>query len=144
MMQDLIQSLPYKSPFLFVDEILSINEDEVSGSYRMKPDEFFYEGHFPGNPVTPGVILTEVAAQIGLVCLGLFLIRKETGAFVPLFSSSNVDFYKPVFPGEKVIVHSKKQYFRFSKLKCDVEMQNEKGELILKGQLSGMITAQED
>jgi len=139
-MIDIISQLPYKKPFLFVESIDSIDENGVDGSYTFKKDEYFYEGHFPGNPLTPGVILTEVAAQIGLVSLGIFLkISSNESEVVPVFSSANVDFLKPVYPGDKVRVVSKKQYFRFGKLKCSFEMSNEQEEIICKGELSGMI-----
>ncbi len=140
-MQDIIDQLPYQKPFLFVDSLEKLDENGVEGSYTLKEDEFFYQGHFPGNPVTPGVILTEIAAQIGLVSLGIYLLQhKEEGAVVPVFSSSNMDFLKPVYPGEKVKVISTKEYFRFSKLKCKVVMSNAAGEEVCKGTLSGMVT----
>lgn len=139
-MSDIISQLPYKKPFLFVESIDAIDENGVDGSYTFKEDEYFYEGHFPGNPLTPGVILTEVAAQIGLVSLGIYLKNDSNESeVVPVFSSANVDFLKPVYPGNKVRVISKKQYFRFGKLKCSFEMWNEEGDAICKGELSGMI-----
>lgn len=140
-MQDIIDQLPYQKPFLFVDSLEKLDENGVEGSYTLKEDEFFYQGHFPGNPVTPGVILTEIAAQIGLVSLGIYLLQhQDEGEVVPVFSSSNMDFLKPVYPGEKVTVVSNKEYFRFSKLKCKVIMSNEAGEEVCKGTLSGMVT----
>jgi len=54
-------------------------------------------------------------------------------------TSSEVDFYKPVLPGEKVIVKSKKDYFRFKKMKCSVEMWNADQELVCRGKIAGMI-----
>lgn len=54
-------------------------------------------------------------------------------------SSTSVDFYKSVLPGEKVVVISKKEYFRFNKLKCQVEMYNEEEKLVAKGQIAGMV-----
>ncbi len=140
-MDQIISQLPYKKPFLFVDAIEQIDENGSRGTYTFQEDEYFYEGHFPGNPLTPGVILTEVAAQIGLVSLGIFLVGESPEAeVVPVFSSANVDFLKPVYPGEKVTVQSTKQYFRFSKLKCSFQMLNEAGEIVCQGELSGMIT----
>ncbi len=139
-MDDIVKQLPYQNPFLFVDSLTSVSDDAIEGHYTLKEDEFFYRGHFPGNPVTPGVILTEIAAQIGLVSLGIHLIQpSEEKEVVPVFSSANIDFLKPVYPGEKVIVKSKKEYFRFGKLKCSVEMINEADEMVCKGQLSGMV-----
>jgi 3-hydroxyacyl-[acyl-carrier-protein] dehydratase len=140
----IIAQLPYTKPFLFVDNLISITEDSVEGTYTFKKDEYFYEGHFKDNPVTPGVILVECMAQIGLVCLGIFLLtnnlEKDLDKNLKIaLSSHQVDFYKLVFPNEKVTVISEKQYFRFKKLKCNVKMINEAGELVAKGTFSGMM-----
>ena len=70
----ILAKLPYSKSFLFVDEILHIDENGVKGTFRFDENLEFYKGHFVNNPVTPGVILTEVMAQIGLVCLGVFLL----------------------------------------------------------------------
>ena len=124
-----------------MDEILSVSDERITGSYTFNKNAFFYEGHFKNNPVTPGVILTECMAQIGLVCFGIYLFEKENISEKPTFalSSTEIDFYLPVFPGEKVTVISEKIYFRFQKLKCKVKMLNAKDEIIAKGAISGMI-----
>ena len=75
--QKIIQLLPYQAPFLFVDELMSLSELGAEGCYTFKEDEYFYQGHFKDNPITPGVILTEVMAQIGVVCLGIYLLSEE-------------------------------------------------------------------
>jgi 3-hydroxyacyl-[acyl-carrier-protein] dehydratase len=142
----ILNHLPYKSSFRFVDNISLLSEDEVVGEYKLRKDAFFYEDHFAGNPVTPGVIITEIMAQIGLVVLGIFLVMKETkfdfsedDSLYPLLTSTDVSFYKMVLPDEKVTVISKKQYFRYGKLKCYVEMLDSKKELVAKGMFSGII-----
>lgn len=143
---EIIAMLPYARPFLFVDEILSIDEAGVTGTYRFDPESFFYQGHFKDHPVTPGVILTETMAQIGLVSLGIFLladVSKLDQAIGVAFTSSQMDFFVPVFPGEKVMVKAQKEYFRFNKLKCKVEMYNEKNELVCRGLLAGMLRLEE-
>ncbi len=141
--KQIIEKLPYTAPFLFVNEVLEISENGVTGSYIFKDDAFFYKGHFKDNPVTPGVILTETMAQIGVVCLGIYLLKDTvltTGKYPKIALTSNqIDFYIPVLPNEKVTVISEKQYFRFNKLKCKVKMINEKNELVCRGVISGMI-----
>jgi len=142
--QIIINNLPYQKPFLFVDEIIEIDENGVKGTYTYKENEFFYEGHFKDKPITPGVILTETMAQIGVVCLGIFLLKDEIGSTKKpqiALTSNHVDFYLPVLPNEKVTVISEKVYFRFNKLKCEVKMMNTKNELVCRGEISGMIIA---
>ena len=124
---------------MFVDEIISINENGVEGSFTFNEELDFYNGHFKNNPVTPGVILIETMAQIGLVCLGIYLLKEETKNLKFAFTSSEIEFIKPVFPNEKVVVISEKVYFRFGKLKCKVKMINAKKEEVCSGTISGMM-----
>lgn len=136
--QEILSKLPYSNPFLFVDELLTINENGVAGTFTFDASLDFYKGHFKDNPVTPGVILTETMAQIGLVCLGIYLNEgKEINNIG--FTSSEVEFLKPVYPNEKVTVISEKVYYRFGKLKCKVKMLNERKEEVCTGTLAGMI-----
>lgn len=138
--QNILSKLPYSKPFLFVDEIIRIDENGVEGCYTFDENLDFFKGHFKDNPVTPGVILTEVMAQTGVVCLGIFLlndtINKERSIAL---TSTNIEFLKAVFPNEKVTVISEKIYFRFGKLKCKVTMKNEKGEVVCSGEIAGMM-----
>ncbi len=137
---DIIKKLPYSEPFLFVDKIISVDEDSVVGEYFFNRKHTFYDGHFLNRPVTPGVILTETMAQIGVVCLGIFLLKNQiTPETVISLTSTDIEFYKPVFPDEKVTVKSHKKYFRFGKLKCSVSMYNSRGEEVCGGTIAGMI-----
>lgn len=143
-MREIFDLLPYAEPFLFVDDLENITENGISGTYTFQADADFYRGHFKDNPVTPGVILTECMAQIGVVCLGIFLMKDENlSNYQVALSSTDVDFFLPVFPGEKVRVTSEKIYFRFQKLKCKVQMHNEEGKLVCKGEISGMLKRHE-
>lgn len=138
--ENILKKLPYEAPFLFVDEIHHLDNERVEGSYRFREDEFFYAGHFRGNPVTPGVILTECMAQIGLVGLGIHLLNPEEDAKPQVaFTSSDVEYLKMILPGETVRVAARKVFWRLGKLKVNAELFNEKGELACKGTLSGMI-----
>jgi 3-hydroxyacyl-[acyl-carrier-protein] dehydratase len=137
----IIHLLPYQKPFLFVDELTTISKDSMIGNYTFKADEYFYKGHFKSNPVTPGVILTECMAQIGLVCLGIYLFKDEISNRMPLqiaLTSSQIDFFLTVAPNEKVTVISEIEFYRFNKLKCLVKMLNQKNELVCRGIISGM------
>jgi 3-hydroxyacyl-[acyl-carrier-protein] dehydratase len=156
----ILDLLPYKSSFRFVEEIEYVDPDKVVGHYTLRPDAFFYHDHFPGNPVTPGAILTEIMAQIGLVVLGIYLLTDgkapsgvsdgsgdaadtptggDGATIFPLLSSANVEFFKMVLPGQRLTVTSKKEYFRFDKLKCQVEMHDAAGDRVAKGVFSGFI-----
>ncbi|PKV51326.1 3-hydroxyacyl-[acyl-carrier-protein] dehydratase [Aquimarina sp. MAR_2010_214] len=138
--EDIIQELPYSKPFLFVDEIMEIDDDHIKGNYTFLQDEYFYAGHFKDNPVTPGVILTECMAQIGMACFGIYLLKGEWNQadFGVAMTSSDINFYQPVYPKEKVTVIANKEYFRFSKLKCKVVMYNSKDVLVAKGIVAGV------
>ena len=142
----ILSNLPYTDPFLFVDEILQIDELGCTGTYRFPENSHFYKGHFKDHPVTPGVILTECMAQIGVVCLGIFLLNNlgnektiSTEDMQIALSSTQIDFFLPIYPGEQVKVVSNKEYFRFNKLKCAVEMFNAKNELVCRGTIAGMM-----
>lgn len=144
--QEIIQQLPYDKPFLFVDALTHIDENSVTGTYTFHKELDFYKGHLKGFPVTPGVILTEVMAQIGLVCLGIYLMRHEyhaKGKIPFVLTSTAIEFIKAVFPGEKVTVMAEKIYFRFGKLKCRVVMKNESGEDICTGTMAGMLISKQ-
>lgn len=145
----IVERLPYTAPFLFVDELDRVDENGVTGRYTFTADSYFYQGHFKDAPVTPGVLLTECCAQIGLVCLGIYLLdttpnSQPSRSLQVAFSSSAMEFYVPVFPGETVKVVAEKEYFRFHKLKCNVKLFNAQGTLACKGILAGMLKAKTD
>jgi 3-hydroxyacyl-[acyl-carrier-protein] dehydratase len=141
--EEVLARLPQREPFRFVDEILEIDDDHVLAAYRWREEAEFYRGHFPGNPVTPGVLLVESMAQAAVVALGIFLFAKEssaekTGKLVTLFTDAKVEFSGLVRPGQRVLIRGRKLFFRRRKLRSEVEMHLEDGTLVCAGTLSGM------
>lgn len=140
---EILNLIPQQPPFRFIDKILSVNEDEIKGTYTFRKDEVFYAGHFPDQPVTPGVILLETMAQTGVVAYGLYLLSLQLDAsgltqWLTLFSDAQVEFYKPVYPGDQVTMTANKIFWRRMKLKSNVEMHDQSGELIASCVISGM------
>ena len=143
---EVLDLVPQQKPFRFIDEILSLSEEEITGAYRFREDEVFYPGHFPGRPITPGVILVECMAQIGVVAYGMYLLAcrenvrpAEMKSPLSLFSlADGIEFKGIVLPGERVIVRGRKIYMRKGALKVDVQMERENAEVVCLGKLAGM------
>jgi len=144
--REVLSLVPQKEPFRFIDEIISLDDEQIVGTYRYREDEYFYRGHFPGNPITPGVILIETMAQVGVVAFGIYLLSRQKNMRpaamklpISLFAlADGVEFKKIVKPGERVIVRANKIYFRKSTIKAAVLMENERKELICSGHLAGV------
>ena len=134
----IISILPYDRPFLFVDEILEVRDGFIKGHYTFPKDAEFYKGHFKHKPVTPGALLTECAAQIGLVCYAIFKIKAENKKVDFGMTSSEMEFLKPNFPGEKITVEAEEIYHRFGKLKMKVTLFDDKKNILARGQIAGM------
>jgi 3-hydroxyacyl-[acyl-carrier-protein] dehydratase len=139
---ELLSRLPQQEPFRFVDEILEVDDEHVVAAYTWRATSEFYRGHFPGNPVTPGVLLVESMAQAAVVALGLYLLDKESPEeahkLVTLFTDVNVEFNGVVRPGQRVLIRGRKLFFRRRKLRSEVEMCLEDGTLVCSGTLAGM------
>ncbi|MBQ5761635.1 MAG: 3-hydroxyacyl-ACP dehydratase FabZ [Clostridia bacterium] len=100
--EEIMKILPHRDNMLLVDESEVAGDNLAKGRYKIKGDEFFLQGHFPGNPVVPGVILCEIMAQTSCVLLA----DKCSGA-TPFFSGlNNVKFKKVVRPGDTLEVES--------------------------------------
>lgn len=105
-----LERIPHRPPFLFVDEIVSETADGLVARRTWREDEAFYKGHYPGTPITPGVLLCEAVFQTGALYLARSLAETGAQAGVPLLVKiSNVRFRSPVYPGDTVTIEVTKK-----------------------------------
>jgi 3-hydroxyacyl-[acyl-carrier-protein] dehydratase len=98
---DIMAILPHRDNMLLVDEV-ELVEGRSVGTYTVRGDEFFLQGHFPSNPVVPGVMLCEMMGQSA--CL---LIAPQSGKFTPYFTGMDkVKFKNKVLPGDRLVLKS--------------------------------------
>lgn len=126
----IISKLPYSRPFLFVDRILSVDDDAIEGLYYFREDEFFYTGHFVNRPVTPGVILVECMGQIGLVSHAIFLekLYLSHDSLEIHLCDFKAEFFRTVTPNTNVLVRGRVMFMRAGKLRSEIQMIEEKSE----------------
>ena len=134
--------IPQQEPFRFVDEITELGGERVAGIYRWRPEADFYRGHFPGNPVTPGVLLVECMAQCTVVPLAIYLFHRDfeedAEKFQTLFTDAAIDFGGIVKPGDLVRTEAKLVFWRRKKLRVEAEMRRDDGTLVCSGTLAGL------
>ncbi len=141
--QKILAMVPQQTPFRFIDEITELGEDGIVASYTFRHDESFYAGHFPGNPITPGVILLETMAQTGVVAFGIYLAslqmdRASIEQILTVFTEAEVEFSGIVRPGDHVTIRARPQYFRRLKLKAQAEIILDNGDVVCSGSIAGM------
>jgi len=140
--KQVLDLIPQQDPFRFIDDIIELDDDHIVGVFRFRPDADFYRGHFPGNPVTPGVILIESIAQVGIVALGIYLLALEnesdTTKIMTLFVDADIEFSGIVNPGDRVTITAEKVFFRRRKLRSKAEMKLDDGTVVCSGTVSGM------
>ena len=95
---EIMRVLPHREPMLLLDDVEEQDGESV-GHYAVRGDEFFLKGHFPGNPIVPGVILCEILAQSACVLLQDVMNEGELTVYTGL---NNVKFRSPVKPGDRV------------------------------------------
>jgi len=141
--EEVLALIPQQRPFRFIDRLIELSDTRAVGEYTFRADETFYPGHFPGDPVTPGVILIETMCQTGLVALGIYLLglelpKDEVAKTVTLFTDCQVEFERIVRPGDTVRVEAEKVFWRRKKLKSNVVLSLANGDSVAKGTVAGM------
>ena len=109
--------LPHREPMLLLDEV-AVEGEKAIGKYTVKGDEFFLQGHFPGNPIVPGVIQCEMIAQTAVALL------PDCKGKTPLYTGlNNVKFKNPLLPGDTAVMTveltARKGVFCFAKGKLE-------------------------
>ena len=99
--QEIMAIIPHRYPFLLVDRVVEIEENQRAvGIKNVTANEWFFQGHFPGRKVMPGVLIVEALAQVASVCL---LKDVDMAGRTPLFGGiDNFRFRRPVLPGDQV------------------------------------------
>ena len=108
--EEITKFLPHREPFLFIDKIVEIELGKsIHCIKNNKPSEDFFRGHFPNNPVMPGVIILEALAQASGI-LGFKTMNKtpEEGSIYYFVGADNLRFKRPVIPGDRLILESTK------------------------------------
>jgi beta-hydroxyacyl-ACP dehydratase FabZ len=132
--RQIMEILPHRYPFLLVDRVLEIGEDRIVALKNVTYNEPYFQGHFPGVPVMPGVLLVEAMAQAG----GVLMLRDVPDRQQKLIYFTGIDrcrFRRPVVPGDQVIfeVRVLKKRARFAVLEGLAKVD---GELVAEAQLS--------
>ncbi|MCA9271094.1 MAG: beta-hydroxyacyl-ACP dehydratase [Planctomycetales bacterium] len=117
-------AIPHRGPMLLVDEVVERNENRIVARKTFRADEFFFQGHYPGQPIVPGVILCEAAMQAGAVLLSQHM--PADGAGVPVATRlNNVKFRRVTRPGETIemevelVERMADAFFMQAKVVCD-------------------------
>ena len=126
---DIKRYLPHREPFLFIDEVVDIKDNEIIHAKKIiSEDEYFLKGHFPGNPIFPGVIIIEALGQASGI-LGFTIMNKtpEEGSIYVLAGVDKVRFRKRVRPGDTIdlfskVVSEKRGIWKFE---CKAEINSE-------------------
>ena len=105
-MNEILQLIPHRPPFLFVDEIVAHAGETLTARRTWRADESFYQGHYPGAPITPGVLLCEAVFQAGALLMAKVMGGDPAAtAGVPLLTKVNdVRFRLPVYPGDTTMI----------------------------------------
>lgn len=106
--QEIMNFLPHRYPFILVDRVLELVPDEkVVALKNITINEPFFQGHFPGTPIMPGVLIIEAMGQAGGVLAYASLPREKHGSLIYFMGMDRVRFRKPVVPGDQLIFEVK-------------------------------------
>ena len=138
--EEIKKLIPHRKPFLFIEECKIIKKGKIGESFRVFDEtEYFFEGHFPNNPIVPGVVIVEAMAQTAGVVVSENLINKNDQS-VLFMSINKAKFRKPVLPNYKIkfyveLINNIKNVYKF----MGKAYHNES--LVAESEFSAMITS---
>ena len=127
-MKDVKELLPHRDPFLFVDELIDVSKEKITGKRIYTDSEFFFKGHFPEYPVVPGVILVESMAQCGGAGINELGVLEEGGLFF-LATIEKAKFRRQVVPGDEV-------RFEIENVRISAKMLKQKGKAFVRDEIA--------
>jgi len=134
-----MQMIPHRYPFLLVDRVIEISADRSAiGIKNVTINEAFFQGHFPQNPVMPGVLIIEAMAQTAAVLVVHSLGPSAAGKLVYFMSIENAHFRKPVTPGDQLRIHVNKERSRGNVWKFSAEAKVD-GRLVAEATYAAML-----
>lgn len=132
--------IPHREPFIFIEEVRVIERGKIDESFRtFEETEYFFEGHFPNNPIVPGVVIVEAMAQTAGVVVSENLINNDDKS-VLFMSINKAKFRKPVLPNYKIkfyveLINNIKNVYKF------MGRAFHKDDLVAESEFSAMITS---
>jgi 3-hydroxyacyl-[acyl-carrier-protein] dehydratase len=138
--EDIKKLIPHREPFLFIKELRVIERGKIGESFTtFKETEYFFEGHFPNNPIVPGVVIVEAMAQTAGVVVSENLINKNDQS-VLFMSINKAKFRKPVLPNYKIkfyveLINNIKNVYKFKGKAFHIDS------LVAESEFSAMITS---
>ena len=138
--EDIKKLIPHREPFIFIEEVRVIERGKIGESFRtFEETEYFFKGHFPNNPIVPGVVIVEAMAQTAGVVVSENLINNDDKS-VLFMSINKAKFRKPVLPNYKIkfyveLINNIKNVYKF----MGKAFHNES--LVAEAEFSAMITS---
>ncbi|MCR4818492.1 MAG: 3-hydroxyacyl-ACP dehydratase FabZ [Fretibacterium sp.] len=118
---EIMNTLRHRYPFLMVDRVTEYDDTHVVGYKNVTINEPFFQGHFPGDPVMPGVLILESMGQVASVLVAVHLGKEQAGKIAFLGGVDKARFRKPVRPGDKLVTKAKLLRLRGLSGKAKVE-----------------------
>ena len=127
-MEQILKAIPHRPPFLFVDKVIELTDTKIRAIKEISPEEPFFKGHYPGNPIMPGVLICESIFQTAAILLSS--IVGGAGDSIPVLTRiSNAKFKKMVTPGDQLRLEV--QWIRLKGRICQM-----KGKALVDGEIA--------